>query len=86
MTGLEVAERVHASIPGVKIMFASGYMNDVAGLRTVLEQGGTYLQKPFTAESLAQKVREALDANSNASPRSASPTTGMLAKVPGQRR
>lgn len=68
IAGPEVAERARALIPGVKILFASGYTSDIATLRNMLKQGGAYLQKPFTAESLCRKVREVLDADENTLP------------------
>jgi DNA-binding response OmpR family regulator len=44
-------------------LFASGYTDDAVVRHGVLEEGTPYLQKPFTPESLARKVREVLDAS-----------------------
>ena len=61
MGGRDVAERIRALRPSVKVLFFSGYADDDV-LRLKLAAGGSsYLVKPFTAESLTAAVREALD-------------------------
>lgn len=60
MTGREVWEHLHAKRPELKCLFTSGYTADVISHRGVLEPGVHFLQKPFTLEALAAKVREAL--------------------------
>ena len=60
MSGPELAERLVARRPGIGVLFASGYSADAVADRGAL--GGDLLEKPFTIEQLAQKVREALDA------------------------
>ena len=61
MNGRMVAERVAALHPGVKVLYMSGYTDDVVAPQGVLEAGIHFLQKPFTALALASKVREALE-------------------------
>jgi PAS domain S-box-containing protein len=62
MSGRELAERFMVSRPRARVLFMSGYTDDVA-LRNGVTSGGTpYLQKPFTPAGLASKVRETLDA------------------------
>jgi two-component system, cell cycle sensor histidine kinase and response regulator CckA len=56
MRGPELAERLVARFPGLRVVLTSGYAEDAAALT-----GATFLQKPFTAAELAQKLREALD-------------------------
>jgi hypothetical protein len=51
----------------------SGYTDDALGRRGVLEEGISFLQKPFTAATLSGKVREVLDAPGSASERSPPP-------------
>jgi DNA-binding NtrC family response regulator len=46
--------------PGMKVMFMSGHTQDVI-LKEGVQKGTAFLQKPFTAVELAQKVRETLD-------------------------
>jgi two-component system, cell cycle sensor histidine kinase and response regulator CckA len=47
--------------PGMKCLFMSGYTFDVISKQGVLEEGVNYLQKPFSIETLARKMREVLD-------------------------
>ena len=61
MSGRVVAEKVAAFHPGVKILYMSGYTDDVVAHHGILEEGVHFLQKPFTSHSLASKVREVLE-------------------------
>jgi PAS domain S-box-containing protein len=62
MSGRELAERVRALRPTLKVLFATGYTSDAIILHDLLEQGVTLIEKPFTSELLGHKVREVLDA------------------------
>jgi CheY-like chemotaxis protein len=61
MGGRELAERIHAIRPGLKVLYMSGYTDNVILQRGVLGPGSAFLQKPITPEVLARKVREVLD-------------------------
>jgi len=61
MSGREVAQRLSALRPGLKVLFVSGYTDDLAIRRSVAESDVPFLQKPFTADALARKVRQVLD-------------------------
>jgi PAS domain S-box-containing protein len=61
LQGDEVARRILEERPGVKVVFMSGYPRDIVERSGRLVEGMNYLDKPFTAETLAAKLREALD-------------------------
>lgn len=57
--GLELAQQMLRSHPGLKILFLSGYSED-AITEGGLEAGTAFLQKPFTLQALSQKVQDVL--------------------------
>jgi PAS domain S-box-containing protein len=61
MSGPELAKRLMAIRPTLRVLCMSGYTDDSIVRHGVLETGVAYLQKPFTPISLTQKVREVLD-------------------------
>ena len=64
MNGPELAMRVARQWPGIKVLYMSGYTTNAIVHHGILDQGLSFLQKPFTPTSLAAKVREVLDAPS----------------------
>ena len=62
MDGRQLAKRISAVKPGVKVLFMSGYTADVIAQRGVLDEDVQFLAKPFTRDDLARKVREVLEA------------------------
>ena len=61
MGGRELAQHLSVIKPDLRILFMSGYTDDV-GILAGLEDGATgFMQKPFTPEMLAQTVRHLLD-------------------------
>jgi CheY-like chemotaxis protein len=68
MGGRAVAERARELHPDIKVLFVSGYTDDVILKNQLLERDVTLLQKPFTPSTLAFKVREVLDGASRGIP------------------
>jgi CheY-like chemotaxis protein len=61
MNGRELADRISAARQGIKVIFMSGYTDDAISHHGVLGDGIEFLEKPFSPETLANKVREVLD-------------------------
>jgi FixJ family two-component response regulator len=64
INGRELAQRVRSLRPEMKVLYMSGYTDNAILHHGVLEGGEDYVQKPFSMEVLARKVREALDKDS----------------------
>jgi len=62
MGGRDLAEFLRSVSPDTKVIFCSGYTEDVASLRGEAGSPITFLPKPYTMAALANKVREVLDA------------------------
>ena len=60
MSGRDLWEQLEASQPGLKCLFMSGYTANVIAHHGVLDEDVHFLQKPFSREALATKMREAL--------------------------
>jgi len=73
MSGRQLAKGVADIQPGIRVLYMSGYTDGVIAHHGILDAGVAYLQKPFTADFLARKVREVLDARAGRSP--VGPTT-----------
>jgi signal transduction histidine kinase len=61
MNGRVMAEWLKITYPGLKILFTSGYTDDVISQHGVLEAGTAFLAKPYAPATLARKVRSMLD-------------------------
>jgi PAS domain S-box-containing protein len=61
MNGRELAQRISEIRPNVKILYMSGYTENVVGRNGTLDAGIRLLQKPFTLRDLKSIVREVLD-------------------------
>lgn len=59
--GRELADDLCRKFPRMKVLFMSGYTNDFMIRQAVLESGMPFVQKPFSMQQLARKIREVLD-------------------------
>ena len=60
MSGRDLAARLAQLRPSLKILYMSGYSSDMIARHGTLKDGRTLVEKPFSPEQLAQKVREVL--------------------------
>ncbi|MBI5239521.1 MAG: response regulator [Elusimicrobia bacterium] len=63
LDGRELARRLLARLPGLKVLFISGYNDDTLLRHGVRGSDAALLLKPFTQETLTAKVREVLDSH-----------------------
>jgi two-component system, cell cycle sensor histidine kinase and response regulator CckA len=68
MSGPRLSEEVMKICPGISVLYMSGYTDSAIVYHGVLEEGMPFLQKPFTPDALAVKVRECLDSPDKKSP------------------
>ena len=82
MSGVELARNLRVIKPGLKVLFISGYTDDIgigAG-----DPASRYLQKPFTPEVLAEKVREVLNLEPTSQRGSGHLSEPLQSPIPGQ--
>jgi two-component system cell cycle sensor histidine kinase/response regulator CckA len=61
MSGPQLAKRLQAVRPAMRVLYMSGYTNDPRVCLSMVDSEFTFLQKPITPNTLARKVREVLD-------------------------
>ena len=61
MNGCQLAEKLLAQHPALRVLFMSGYAEDVLATNVGLVPGAAFLGKPFKPKALVTKVREVLD-------------------------
>ena len=59
--GADLAQRLAPLRPDMKVLFISGYTDRAAARHGTMQPGAAYLEKPFSLDALARKVREVLD-------------------------
>ena len=65
MNGRDLAQNLISLYPGLKCLFMSGYTGNVIARYGVVDESTYFIQKPFSKQSLAAKVREILDEGSS---------------------
>ena len=61
MNGKELVDYIKTGYPQIKVLFMSGYTDDIIVNHGVLDNGVHFIQKPFTVKELADQVRKILD-------------------------
>ena len=61
INGRALADQLKLRRPEMRVAFMSGYTGQRVGQKDILEPGSFFIQKPFSREQLASRVREALD-------------------------
>ncbi len=61
MNGRQFADEMTKSRPGIKVLLMSGYTENIITQQSPLDGGTAFLQKPFTQEVLARRIRQLLD-------------------------
>jgi CheY-like chemotaxis protein len=65
MSGGSLGDQLAVTRPGLRVLYTSGYTDEDASRRGLLARGKPFLQKPFSPNDLAHRVREILDASSD---------------------
>jgi len=63
MSGKELCDRIRSQLPQTKVLLMSGYTDDALAHHGVLDEGLSFLEKPFSPSQLTRKIREVLDAS-----------------------
>jgi len=65
MNGKELAEQLRIHYPELKVLFMSGYTDDIIARRGVLEPDIPFLQKPFSRDQVAEKIQRILHSSNS---------------------
>jgi PAS domain S-box-containing protein len=61
MSGKELYDQIRSQMPQIRVLLMSGYTNDALAHHGVLDEGLSFLEKPFSPSALARKTRETLN-------------------------
>jgi CheY-like chemotaxis protein len=61
ISGRQLAEKLKADNPGLKVIYTTGYSPDLMGNDVALHEGVNFLQKPYPPQKLVQTVRNGLE-------------------------
>jgi hypothetical protein len=80
MSGIELARQLAPGRPQLRVLFVSGYTDDLVERQGVLQPGRAFLQKPFNPDTLLRRVRMLLDAPASVPDEGAAPPDGRPAR------
>jgi CheY-like chemotaxis protein len=60
MSGVELADRMERELPGMRVLFMTGYAEEVVVNQGIPGRYREYIGKPFTQEQITKRVREIL--------------------------
>jgi two-component system, cell cycle sensor histidine kinase and response regulator CckA len=60
LSGAELRDKILKMLPGIKVLFISGYAGDIIAHHGVLDQGINFIRKPFSMSDLATAVRNVM--------------------------
>jgi DNA-binding NtrC family response regulator len=60
ISGLQLADKLKAENPGLKVIFTTGYSAELLGKDFEIQEGINFLQKPYPPQKLVQTVRNGL--------------------------
>jgi CheY-like chemotaxis protein len=60
ISGLQLADKLKAQNPGLKVIFTTGYSSELLGKDFEIKEGVNFLQKPYPPQKLVQTVRNGL--------------------------
>jgi CheY-like chemotaxis protein len=60
MSGVELADRMERELPGMRVLFMTGYAEEVVVNQGILGKYRECIGKPFTQEQITKRVREIL--------------------------
>ena len=60
ISGRQLAEKLKVGNPGLKVIYTTGYSQDLLGADVELQEGVNFLQKPYPPQKLVQTVRNGL--------------------------
>lgn len=61
LNGKELHDRLREIIPDLKVLYMSGYTEDIIAHQGAIKEGTHFIQKPFSIETLSLKIRQALE-------------------------
>jgi two-component system cell cycle sensor histidine kinase/response regulator CckA len=61
MNGRELADNLRTQHPSLRVLYMSGYTADIIADHSVLNQGISFIQKPFSSKGLVEKIRQTLE-------------------------